>query len=1831
MNTKNSRKNFNGFRSFYSFFIGFLLLVLSVGDVVGQVNIIPIRTDVSGFTSWTDIDVAGTTYIQLLKATASTESPAMNFNNFTGESLNFRARTFGGTNATENTVTVSISVNNGVSWTVLGTRTPTSTTLTSVSPFDVSGYSGIQVKIKFTVAGTNDGVGVGIDDVDIKGLAVPTYTIFYNGNGNINGTVPTDASSPYTSGSTVTVIGNTGVLEKTGHSFAGWTIASDGTGTVLNSGSTFSISSNTELYAKWTPTSGSNVTFNANGGTGTMAQQNASSATDLTENIFTRSGYTFTGWNTAADGSGTAYVDEQSYSFASDLTLYAQWSPINNTLSFDGNGATGGSMASQTLATDASITLPANTFTRTGYTFAGWSTTAGGAVEYANAVAFTMGATNTTLFAKWTAINYTVTFNGNGSTAGSMSNQTIAAFATANLTTNAFTRTGFTFSGWNSAADGSGTSYADGASYTMGTANAALFAQWVVFVGPCLSENFNSGTRPSGWTDSGASGITYGSNYIDMSVTTGTVTTVSISNPNSLTFNLSRTTNATAKNLNIEVSTTSNSSGFSIVANFDHSNTTSGGTVACTVDLSAFNSSSTVYVRFNKISTTTSPWRIDDVEVFCASPDPVLSVSTPTLTNLNYTVGFGPSAVQTFNVTGTNLDGSDVDLVIGNNDFEISSDNISFSDILTLPAFSGASQPIYVRLKSGLTVNAYADVILIAGGGVALADEPEVSLAGNVTAVITPVITSSLAESVVYGSSVSYQITANNTPTSFGAINLPTGLSINASGLISGTITTTVGTVNTTISATNGAGTDSETLVWTITPKALILSGLSGTNKVYDGTPAATLSGTGTLTGIVGVDAVTLSGTPTGNFGDKNVGTNKSITVSGYTLSGAQAGNYTLTQPIGLTANITQKSVTVTGATAQDKVYNTTTAATISGATLVGIIGSDAVTVSGSGTFASPNAGTGIAVTAALSLSGLDAGNYTLTQPSGLSANITKANPVFTTSPIAVTVGGTYNLPGANVSSTSDGALSYTITAGGNATLAGATITGAVVGTETLTVNQAASTNYNAGSTTVVVNVTTITYNHGDFRTLTVGKWSYNTTPPADATQWERYNSAIPGWEVYSGQPPKTVVHKAYVTKNTEIPTNATPNGNSIVIVMKDPITNIAPTLTFNCSNEWTFKGLRLEEGSTVQMNAKFSINSGDEFEIKDGATFVFNYGSNGNPASGLGLWNGVEKFHPTSNFRVTDHTSVSSEFFLPPASSFSSNAFSGVTAYFGNLKFESVDEVFLTTTNLSSSTIYLTHSDFEIISPVNYRFIHGNGTWIVGRDLKISGPLTITTGANTINLECKRDFIKESSSVFRLVNNPTGNVTLTVNGDTHINSGSVDLNLQNGGTGTVNMKGDFTVATGATYTASQSSTATTIFSGGNIQDVSGAGTMNVFYMEVNKTGGRVNLQRNLQAKINLKMIQGHVYTNANIFELGESTTQKGTLTYTSGYVVGKMRRWFAGTNSGTSTGLFPMGVDESGLKNRFSLIEYTTGPVTGGHLTVEFILSPMLSASEIQSFLIPAVNSGGFGYDVTSVEDQGYWKIDNQAGTLTDGAYSISCTGEGFETITDLAQVTLLKRVGAGAWFCPGNHEASSGSTAIPTVRRSGVVGYSNFGFGAPMVVNPLPVELTKFEASCSSDGILVSWETASEKNASHFDLETSIDGETWNRITSVSAVGNSTQTQQYAFNDVVRASIQYYRLSQVDLNGATEMYQPIAAQCEMNTNVLVYPNPVQGQLQLLNLGKNGATISISTTDGRIVYTSSTDQNFVQISTENFESGTYFVHIRLSDGTTVLEKVLKQ
>ncbi|OYU83955.1 MAG: hypothetical protein CFE24_08825 [Flavobacterium sp. BFFFF2] len=151
----------------------FVLFVLTAWFSHSQtVAITPIRADVSGFSTWTDTSVTGTTYLQLLSANSNTVTPAMDFTAFTTQTLDFKIRTFGGTSGSSNVVSVSISTNNGANWTSLGTRSAGSSTLTAVAQFSLSSYTGTQVKLKFESLSATGTIGLGIDDLTINGVAV---------------------------------------------------------------------------------------------------------------------------------------------------------------------------------------------------------------------------------------------------------------------------------------------------------------------------------------------------------------------------------------------------------------------------------------------------------------------------------------------------------------------------------------------------------------------------------------------------------------------------------------------------------------------------------------------------------------------------------------------------------------------------------------------------------------------------------------------------------------------------------------------------------------------------------------------------------------------------------------------------------------------------------------------------------------------------------------------------------------------------------------------------------------------------------------------------------------------------------------------------------------------------------------------------------------------------------------------------------------------------------------------------------------------------------------------------------------------------------------------------------------------------------------------------------------------------------------------------------------------------------------------------------------------------------------------------------------------------
>lgn len=161
------------------------------------------------------------------------------------------------------------------------------------------------------------------------------------------------------------------------------------------------------IQASSAPVMSDAVSFNPNGGTGTMSQQRATTTTNLTANTFTRSGFSFSGWNTSRDGSGTPYANSAAFTFTAGTNvteLFAQWVAVQNSpnatfgVTFDANGGSG-TMETQTAS--AATSLRANAFARPGHVFNGWNTQANGSgTAYADGASFPFSA-NTTLYAQW--------------------------------------------------------------------------------------------------------------------------------------------------------------------------------------------------------------------------------------------------------------------------------------------------------------------------------------------------------------------------------------------------------------------------------------------------------------------------------------------------------------------------------------------------------------------------------------------------------------------------------------------------------------------------------------------------------------------------------------------------------------------------------------------------------------------------------------------------------------------------------------------------------------------------------------------------------------------------------------------------------------------------------------------------------------------------------------------------------------------------------------------------------------------------------------------------------------------------------------------------------------------------------------------------------------------------------------------------------------------------------------------------------------------------------------------------------------------------------------
>ncbi|MBN1186970.1 MAG: InlB B-repeat-containing protein [Bacteroidales bacterium] len=329
-----------------------------------------------------------------------------------------------------------------------------------------------------------------LPNIKLKMIDTTIYKVTYNSNGNDSGTVPLDTIK-YKPGSKIAVAGSN-TLSKVGYSFSKWNTKKDGTGDNVASGDSFTVNGNVTFYAQWVVKQFT-LSFNGNSNTSGDAPELKKYSYHATVTVpdkgtLKRDGYTFTGWNTAQNGSGNSFSAADTFTMpASEMVLYAKWTALPTyTVTYNKNSADSGTVPvdSNPYYKGKEVTVAGNPgkLSKSSASFSGWNTKGDGTGESYNAGAkFPMPDSAVMLYVKWTTNpTYSIIYHSTTSTGGNVPNTVTSDSGTIVTISDSGSlyKTGYSFVGWNTKEDGSGKAYKTGDKFTMGAVGIDLYAQW---------------------------------------------------------------------------------------------------------------------------------------------------------------------------------------------------------------------------------------------------------------------------------------------------------------------------------------------------------------------------------------------------------------------------------------------------------------------------------------------------------------------------------------------------------------------------------------------------------------------------------------------------------------------------------------------------------------------------------------------------------------------------------------------------------------------------------------------------------------------------------------------------------------------------------------------------------------------------------------------------------------------------------------------------------------------------------------------------------------------------------------------------------------------------------------------------------------------------------------------------------------------------------------------------------------------------------------------------------------------------------------------------------
>ena len=423
---------------------------------------------------------------------------------------------------------------------------------------------------------------------------------------------------------------------------------------------------------------------------------------------------------------------------------------------------------------------------------------------------------------------------------------------------------------------------------------------------------------------------------------------------------------------------------------------------------------------------------------------------------------------------------------------------------------------------------------------------------------------------------------------------------------------------------------------------------------------------------------------------------------------------------------------------------------------------------------------------------------------------------------------------------------------------------------------------------------------------------------------------------------------------------------------------------------------------------------------------------------------------------------------------------------------------------------------------------------------------------------------------------------------------------------------------------------------GGNDQFLTGTGTTTLNNFTINKTSGDFIMNTPLTVTNNLSLTSGIIQNSNDVLTIGTSSANEGSISYISGRITGKLRRYFGNGNVDV---LFPVG---DAVNTKQVMINFQGSPGTNQFLTVAYETGyAQGNEGNLVNGLPLSTPDGAF---IDNVSSDGYWEImptdDDYASTINSKTYTISLQAVNLTGVTDYSTTRIVKSAGSNTpsenhnlWTATEHIGASGTNTDFTITSQSS--GFSFFTIGGSGN-NALPVELSSFSGECFENSVELFWQTESEQNSSHFILEHSRTGEDWDIIDSQNAAEFSNETiEYYYFHNNVSSGNNYYRLNQIDTDGTMQTFNILNVNCENNASsyFTIYPNPSNGNIHLvLNdqqiIGE--ASIRVIDAKGNIVLKKPIEvKNGINMYMldEEISSGIYYINIMNGATTTKIVK----